>query len=56
MRNGQIYAQGSLKTMMQSEKISALLNDTVAVAQDKNGTFHMTAAAMSNIYDICYVR
>lgn len=56
MRNGQIYAQGPLESMLQTEKISALLNEFVTVTKDTTSTFHMDAAATSNLYDICYAR
>lgn len=54
MRNGQIYAQGSIEEMMQSGKISALLGEDVTVSHDGNGTFHMNVSAPSHIYDLCY--
>ena len=54
MRNGQIYAQGSIDAMMQSGKVSALLGEDVCVSRDETGLLHMNVEAPSHIYDLCY--
>ncbi len=54
MRNGQIYAQGAIDEMMQSKKVSLLINEEATVTRDVIGTFHMTVEAPSHIYDLCY--
>lgn len=54
MRNGQIYAQGAIDKMMQSKKVSSLINEEATVTRDVIGTFHMTVEAPSHIYDLCY--
>lgn len=54
MRNGQIYAQGAIDQVMQSAKLSALLNETVCVSKDATGRYHMSVKAPSSIYSTCY--
>ena len=54
MRNGQIYAQGSIDEMMQSDKVSNLLGEDIAVSRDQTGAFHMNVEVPSHIYDLCY--
>lgn len=54
MRNGQIYAQGSIDEMMQSDKVSNLLGEDIAVSRDQTGAFHMNVDVPSHIYDLCY--
>ena len=54
LRNGKIYAQGAIEDMMRSERISALLNEQVAVDREETGAFRMTVEASSNLYHLCY--
>lgn len=54
LRSGQIFAQGPIDEMMQSQRISALLNEPVNVTQDQNGHFHMSVKATSQLYALCY--
>lgn len=54
LRDGFVFAQGSIDEMMQSSKISELLHEDVRVSRDKEGHMHMNVEATSNIYSLCY--
>ena len=56
LRSGQVFAQGLIDEMMQSQRISALLNEDVTVTQNNDGHFHMSVKAASHLYDMCYDR
>ncbi len=54
MRHGQVLAQGTIDEMMQSQYISALLNEDVKVRRNDRGQYQMSVVAISRMYDLCY--
>ncbi|MDO4923084.1 MAG: ATP-binding cassette domain-containing protein [Peptococcaceae bacterium] len=54
LRNGQIFAKGSVKDLLTSTRITALLNKETDVYIDADGIFHMKLDTTSDIYELCY--
>lgn len=56
LRSGQVFAQGPIDEMIQSQRISALLNEAVTVRHEVDGHFRMSVEATSHLYQVCYDR
>lgn len=54
LRNGHIFAQGKIDDMIQSQKLSSLLNEMVSVQRDDQGMIHLSVESSSGICDLCY--
>ena len=54
VRTSRFSTQGSIDEMMQSDKVSNLLGEDIAVSRDQTGAFHMNVEVPSHIYDLCY--
>ena len=54
LRNGRIFAQGETDAMMTTEKISALMNETVHVQKTRGGAIQMQVQAATSLYNLCY--
>lgn len=54
LRNGRIFAQGDTNDVITRQNISALMNETVEVKKNDDGTIRMTVQASSDICKLCY--
>lgn len=54
LRYGQIFAQGRTEDMLCSERISALMGDSVTVGREQDGRYQMRLNVPSKIRDLCY--
>ena len=54
LRYGQIFAQGRTEDMLCSERISALMGDSVSVTREQDGRYRMRLNVPSKIRELCY--
>lgn len=54
LRNGRIFAKGDTAAMITSEKLSALMNETVKVQRTQDGMLQVQVEAKTSLCEICY--
>ena len=54
LRNGRMFAKGDTAAMITSEKLSALMNETVKVQSTQDGMLQVQVEAKTSLCEICY--
>ena len=54
LRNGRVFAQGATESMMTSELVSALMNESVQVNKNPDGIVQMKMQVETSLYELCY--